>query len=200
MTKFGYVRVSTDAQNTERQIKKMCELGVGDNCLFIDHASGKDMNRPAWLALQGTVERGDTIYIDSLDRLGRTYDLVTSEWRRLTRELGVDIKMLDLEMFDSAKFREMGEIGTVMEDMLLSLLSYVADTERKKIKSRQAEGIAIAKTKGVYKGSKKIKVSKHKRQLVQTALSKDDKPEIARVLGVSVGTVYNMLADGRLKV
>ena len=199
MTKYGYVRVSSDTQNADRQIKKMCELGVGDKCLYIDHASGKDMNRPAWIELQMQIKQGDTIYIDSLDRLGRTYDLVTSEWRRLTRERGVDIKMLDIEMFDSAKFREMGEIGAVMEDMLLSLLSYVADTERKKIKARQAEGIAIAKAKGVYRGSKKIKPHKNKREQAQIAIFQGNKPKAAEILGVSVATIYNMIADGRLK-
>ena len=100
MKVYGYVRVSTEGQNPERQIAKMRELGMAEGDLFVDKASGKDLERPAYAALLGRLERGDKVVFDSLDRLGRDYDDVTLEWRRLTREAGVSLKVLDLEFFD----------------------------------------------------------------------------------------------------
>ena len=155
---YGYVRVSTIDQNVERQVVKMSELGISAENVFIDKASGKDMDRPAWKELVGKLDRGDTLIIDSLDRLGRNYDDVTKEWRRLTRECGVSVRCLDLEFFDSSKFAEMGDLGVCLEDMLLSLLSYVAQAERKKIKQRQREGIELAKKAGKYTGRKPIEI------------------------------------------
>ena len=201
MTKYGYVRVSTAEQNVERQVKKMCELEIDNKNLFIDHASGKNMDRPQWRECVDKLKAGDTLYIDSLDRLGRSYELVTHEWRRITRDIGADICTLDLEIFDSAKFKAMGDIGRVVEDMLLSLLSYVAETERKKLLQRQAEGIAVAKSKGVYKGTEKMTFDIDLINLAETMLREGvPKCRVAETLGVSKQTVYNMLADGRLAV
>lgn len=194
---YGYVRVSTQEQNVTRQVEKMRALGIKENNIYIDHASGKNMNRPEWIKLNKALQAGDTLYIDSLDRLGRNYDLVINEWRRLTREVGIDIITLDLEVFDTCKFRAMGDIGKVVEDMLLSLLSYVAEAERKKIKQRQAEGIKIAKRLGKYKGSQKTKFDENILKEAQIALS-TNVSACAKFLGVSRQTVYNMIDDGRL--
>lgn len=153
---YGYVRVSTVDQNVARQLVKMRELGVDE--VFVDKASGKDMCRPEWLRLMRRVQRGDAIVVDSLDRLGRSYDDVTSEWRRLTREVGVDIRCLDLEFMDSASWRAMGDVGKVMEDTILNLLAYVAETERKKMLQRQREGIEQARLAGKYVGRRPIDV------------------------------------------
>lgn len=153
---YGYVRVSTVDQNVERQVAKMELLGIPKDRLFIDRASGKDMERPAWKKLVGQLKAGDSLVVDSLDRLGRNYDDVTSMWRWLTRDRGVSIRCLDLDFFDSKKFSEMGDLGVCLEDMLLSLLGYVAQTERKKIKQRQREGIELAKKAGKYTGRKPI--------------------------------------------
>lgn len=118
----------------------------------------------------------------------------------MTREIGCDVRALDLEFFDSAKFREMGDVGKCIEDMLLSLLAYVAQTERKKNKQRQAEGIAIAKDQGKYNGRAKTEFSPELIAEASIALMKDGQGAAARVLGVARKTIYKMIEDGRLDV
>lgn len=146
---IGYVRVSSKDQNEERQVIKLRELGIEDRFLFIDKASGKDFARQEYQAMKRIVRKGDVIYLDALDRLGRDYDGIIREWKEITRGVGADIVVLEQEsIFDSRKFLEMGDIGKLMEDQFLSLLSYVAEQERKKIKQRQREGIAAARANG----------------------------------------------------
>lgn len=157
---MGYCRVSSIDQNEARQILKMKSLGVEDRYIFVDKQSGKDFNRPEYQLMKRFCEEGDLIYIDSLDRLGRNYDNIITEWKHITRIVNANIVCLDNEtLFDSRKFKSMGDIGKLMEDQFLSLLSYVAEQERKKIKQRQAEGIVIAKYQGKYKGRKKIEIN-----------------------------------------
>jgi len=152
MTVFGYVRVSSRDQNEGRQVAKMKALGIADRNIFIDKASGKDFNRPEYQTLRRALQPGDLVYIDALDRLGRNYDGIISEWKYITREIGADIVVLENQsLFDSRNFRKMGDdgaIGKLMEDQFLSLLSYVAEQERKKIRQRQREGIEQAKAEG----------------------------------------------------
>lgn len=199
MTRYGYVRVSSKDQNEARQLEKMRELEIEDKNIFIDKASGKDLEREQYKKLISIVEEGDEIIFDSLDRLGRDYDDLTIEWRRLTREVGCDLKALDLEFFDSALFRSMGDIGKCVEDMLLSLLAYVAQTERKKNRQRQAEGIAIAKSLGKYKGKPKTIFPAELIDAANKALREEGKSAAAKILNVSRITVYRMIEDGRLK-
>ncbi len=150
---FGYIRVSTQEQNEERQLNKMTELGICERDIFTDKASGKDFNRPQYQALKSTLRRGDLMYVDALDRLGRNYDAIISEWKEITRGIGADIIVLENEsLFNSRKFRDMGDVGKVMEDQFLSLFSYIAEQERNKIRTRQAEGIKIAKAQGKHLG------------------------------------------------
>lgn len=197
--RYGYVRVSTEDQNVERQLLKMRELGIGRSEVFVDKASGKDMERPEWQRLMSLIAEGDQIVVDSLDRLGRDYEALTFEWRRITREVGCDVKALDLEFFDSAAFREMGDVGRCVEDMLLSLLAYVAQTERKKMLSRQAEGIAVAKAEGRYQGRRPIDFDEEALAKVREHLgSGGSKASAARMLGVSRATLYRALDSGRL--
>jgi DNA invertase Pin-like site-specific DNA recombinase len=153
MNVYGYIRVSSKDQNEARQLNKMLDKGVEARRIFVDKASGKDFNRPQYQLLRKVINEGDLLYIDALDRLGRNYDEVINEWKYITREIKADIVILENEtLFDSRKFREMGDMGRLMEDQFLSLLSYVADQERKKIKQRQAEGIAVAKAEGRHIG------------------------------------------------
>ncbi|MGE5581463.1 MAG: recombinase family protein [Bacillota bacterium] len=146
--KLGYVRVSAKDQNPERQIIKMKELGITDKRIFIDRATGSNFERPEYKAMKEHLDSGDILFVDSLDRLGRDYDGIIAEWKDITRNVGADIVVLENELFDSRKFREQGDIGKLMEDMFLSLLGYVAEQERKKIKQRQREGIEAAKLAG----------------------------------------------------
>lgn len=157
---MGYCRVSSIDQNETRQILKMKALGIDDKYIFVDKQSGKNLDRPEYQLMRRFCEEDDLIYIDSLDRLGRNYDDIITEWKYITRTVNANIICLDnATLFDSRKFKSMGDIGKLMEDQFLSLLSYVAQQERKKIKQRQAEGIAIAKAQGKYKGRKKIELN-----------------------------------------
>lgn len=199
MASYGYVRVSTADQSVERQLVAMRELGIAEENVFVDKASGKDMNRPEWSRLMGIVGAGDFIAVDSLDRLGRDYDDLTREWKRLTREVGCDIKALDLDFFDSRKFREMGDMGKCFEDMLLSLLAWKAEADRRDMLRRQAAGIAVAKAEGKYKGRKPLDFDDARLRQVREHLDAGgSKASAARMLGVSRATLYRALDSGRL--
>ncbi|MEC2524976.1 recombinase family protein [Bacillus thuringiensis] len=165
---YGYIRVSTKEQNEQRQLHKMMERGVEARRIFVDKASGRNFDRPQYQLLRKILSQGDIVYIDALDRMGRNYDEVISEWKYITRELQADIVVLENEtLFDSRKFREMGDMGRLMEDQFLSLLSYVADQERKKIHQRQAEGIAVAKSQGKHLGRPQVNLSTLSSQQLQ---------------------------------
>jgi len=148
---IGYVRVSSKDQNENRQVVKMKELGILERNLYIDKQSGKDFDREQYQIMRKVIREGDIVYFDSLDRLGRNYDGILTEWKYITREINADIVCLDNEaLFDSRKYKMMDTIdeqgqrtgyGKLMEDQLLSLLAYVAESERNKIKTRQREGI-----------------------------------------------------------
>lgn len=154
---MAYGRVSAKDQNMERQFIKFREKNVDERYIFIDKQSGKNFDRPGYKAMRLMIRSGDLIYLDALDRLGRAYDGIISEWKYITREIGADIVCLDNEtLFDSRKFREMGDFGKVMEDQFLSLLAYVAEQERKKNRQRQADGIEVARAQGVTFGRPKI--------------------------------------------
>ena len=147
---IGYTRVSYKTQSLARQLETMSRLGIEDRFIFRDIASGKNFERPGYKAMKNVLREGDCLYIDALDRLGRDYDAIIAEWKEITRVLKCDIVALDnSSLFDSRKFREMGELGKLMEDQFLSLLAYVADNERKKTLERQKQGIKTAKSNGV---------------------------------------------------
>ncbi|WP_050180528.1 recombinase family protein [Domibacillus robiginosus] len=153
MTVFGYVRVKSMDQYEDRQLDKMYARGVKERNLYIDKAGGKDSNRPEYAVLRRALQESDLVYIDTLDHLGRNYDAVIDEWRYITREIGADIIVLENEvLFDSRKFREMGEAGKLMENQFLSLLAYIAEQERKKIRQHQREGVDYEKKAGKHLG------------------------------------------------
>jgi len=148
--KLAYIRISSTSQSLDRQLTTMQELGIEERYIFKDVASGKNFDRSGYLAMKQIIREEDCLYIDALDRLGRDYDGIIKEWKHITRELKCDIVALDnAALFDSRKFRGMGELGKLMEDQFLSLLAYVADNERKKTLERQRQGIKTAKSKGV---------------------------------------------------
>lgn len=157
--KIGYARVSSKDQNLDRQLIKFQELGIEERFIFVDKQSGKDFERDGYRAMKRTLRAGDLLYLDALDRLGRDYDGIIKEWKEITREIGADIVVLENEtLFDSQKFRDMGDLGKLLEDQFLSMLAYVAEQERKKNRQRQKEGIAVAMEKGVRFGRAKIEI------------------------------------------
>ena len=166
--KIGYIRVSDKRQNPDRQIEKMLAIGIEERFIFVDRQSGKDFARPAYQSMKQVLREGDLLYLDALDRLGRNYDEIIDEWKELTRSLGVDIVVLEQEsLFDNRRFREMGELGKLMEDQFLSLLSYVAEQERNKIRTRQREGINIAQRKGVRFGRPRVEMTEEFQEVVK---------------------------------
>ena len=145
---FGYCRVSTTEQKEDRQLEAMLGLGINERDIFIDKCSpgGKDFARPQYQALKLQLREGDVLVIKSIDRLGRNYKQICDEWREITRDIKANIKVIDMPVLDTTKTD--GLIGEVISDIVLQLLSYVAEQERAFIKQRQAEGIQIAKEKG----------------------------------------------------
>lgn len=192
---MGYVRVSSKEQNEDRQVEKMQALGVLERYLFVEKQSGKDFNRPIYQSMCQMLRSGDLLYIDSIDRLGRNYEAVKDEWRRLTRDMGVDVVALDMpDLFDSRKFRAQGDMGKLLEDQMLSLLAWVADQERKKIRVRQMEGIAIAKREGKYKGRKPVVVPDLARHYDRYKRREVSKAAPARELGISRPTLDKLFS------
>ena len=149
---YGYVRVSTKEQNEARQMIAMQEFGIEEKHIFLDKQSGKDFNRPKYQKLIRKLKKGDTLVIKSIDRLGRNYDEIIEQWRIITKDKQAAIVVLDMPLLDTRQGRDL--TGTLIADIVLQLLSYVAQTEREFIRRRQAEGIAAAKAKGVKFGVK----------------------------------------------
>lgn len=149
---YGYIRVSTKEQNEERQVIAMQEFGIEERCMVIDKQSGKDFNRPGYKRLMKKLKPEDTLVIKSIDRLGRNYDEILEQWRFLTKEKRVDVVVLDMPLLDTRNGRDL--TGTLIADIVLQLLNYVAQTEREFIKQRQREGIEVAKANGVHLGRK----------------------------------------------
>ena len=147
---FGYVRVSSKEQNLDRQLIAMRSYGVLDANVYMDKQSGKDFDRPSYKKLLRKMKPGDALVIKSIDRLGRNYDEILEQWRLLTKEKRVSIAVIDMPLLDTRQGKDL--TGTLIADIVLQLLSYVAQTEREFIRQRQAEGIAAAKARGVVFG------------------------------------------------
>ena len=147
---YGYVRVSTKEQNLDRQILALREFGIPESLIFREKQSGKDFERPVYKRLVKKLKSGDTLVIKSIDRLGRNYDEILEQWRIITKEKRADIVVLDMPLLDTRQGRDL--TGTLIADIVLQLLSYIAQTEREFIRQRQAEGIAAAKARGVQFG------------------------------------------------
>lgn len=144
---YGYIRVSSTDQNEDRQLIAMAQLSVPKRNLYIDKQSGKDFNRPQYRRMVRKLRPGDLLYVLSIDRLGRNYEEIQKEWRHLTKELGIDICVIDMPLLDTRQGKDL--MGTFIADLVLQILSFVAQSERENIKKRQAEGIAAAKARGV---------------------------------------------------
>jgi DNA invertase Pin-like site-specific DNA recombinase len=151
---FGYGRVSSKEQNEERQIIAFKELGINERDIYIDKQSGKDFNREQYNLMKHNLRGNDLLVIKSIDRLGRNYNMIIEEWRDITKNIKADIKVIDMPILDTSDNKEL--LGNVISDIVLGLLSYVAETERTFIRQRQREGIDIAKNKGIKFGRPRI--------------------------------------------
>ncbi len=147
MSVYGYIRVSSKDQKEDRQQIALKEVGVELRNIYIDKQSGKDFNRPQYKKMLRKLKKDDLIYIKSIDRLGRNYEEILQQWRILTKEKGVDIVVLDMPLLDTRRGKDL--MGTFLSDIVLQVLSFVAENERTNIKQRQAEGIAAAKAQGI---------------------------------------------------
>ena len=150
-TTYGYIRVSTKEQHEDRQLIALLEYGVNRENILIDKQSGKDFNRPMYLRMLENFQTGDTLIIKSIDRLGRNYEEIMEQWRVITKELRVNIAVLDMPLLDTRQ-KERDLTGVFIADLVLQILSYVAQTEREFNRQRQAEGIAAARARGVRLG------------------------------------------------
>ncbi len=187
---YGYVRVSSREQNEDRQIIAMKEMQVPEENIFMDKQSGKDFNRPQYKRLLRKVKNGDLIYIKSIDRLGRNYAEILEQWKIITKYKGADLYVIDMPILDTR--REKNLLGTFISDLVLTLLSYVAENERTTIRQRQAEGIAAAKARGVHFGRTPKPLPENFYEVYQQwKMKKITVSEAARQCGMPQSTFFN---------
>ncbi|MDR2203489.1 MAG: recombinase family protein [Nitrososphaerota archaeon] len=198
MVIYGYIRVSSLEQNTDRQIHAMNELQIPPSNIFTDKQSGKDFVRPAYQKLINTLQNGDLLYIKSIDRLGRNYADIQAQWRTLTKEKGIDIAVIDMPLLDTRRYKDL--IGTFISELVLSVLSFVAQNERDNIRQRQAEGIATAKTRGVKFGRPPNPTPPNFGELIKRWNDKRyDKAEILKMCQMSESTFYRRRTETQRK-
>lgn len=197
MNAYGYVRVSSKDQNEERQMIALREAAVPEKNIFMDKQSGKDFERPNYKKLVRKLKEGNLLYILSIDRLGRNYEEIQNQWRVLTKEMGIDICVLDMPLLDTRKGKDL--MGTFIADLVLQILSFVAQSERENIRKRQAEGIAAAKAKGVKFGRPEKKVPDDFGKIVSEWEKKRlSFAEVLKQCQVSEATFYRRLREYRL--
>ena len=191
---YGYVRVSSQEQNEDRQLIAMAEAGVARGNIFIDKQSGKDFERPNYKKLIKRLRPGDTLFIKSIDRLGRNYEEIQNQWRIITKEKKVDIVVIDMPLLDTRRDKNL--LGTFISDLVLQLLSFISENERTTIRQRQAEGIAAAKKRGVRFGRPTKEAPPDFDELI-AKWQKKEMPldEILRQYGMSESTFYRRLRE-----
>ena len=190
--KYGYVRVSTKEQNEARQIVSMQEQNVDK--IFMDKQSGKDFNRPNYQQMLSELKEGDVVILHSLDRLGRDYDEIIEEWKKITKDIKADIIVLDMPLLNTTVCGA-DLTGKFISDLVLQVLSYVADNERENIKKRQAEGIAIAKVQGKYANCGRKAGEYDVDAIVELFNNGVSKSEIARQMSISRPTLNKILKN-----
>ena len=186
---YGYIRVSTQEQNEDRQVIALREAGVCAKNIFMDKQSGKDFNRPQYQKLLQKMKKDDLLYIKSIDRLGRNYEEILEQWRILTKEKRIDIVVLDMPLLDTRRGKDL--MGTFLADIVLQILSFVAENDRANIRQRQAEGIAAAKARGVKFGRRPLPLPDNFYEVHQAWRAKEiTLREAADACGMPVGTFY----------
>jgi DNA invertase Pin-like site-specific DNA recombinase len=195
---IGYVRVSSTDQNEDRQLIAMHRAQVPTENIFVDKQSGKDFNRPRYQEMLKILKSGDILFIKSIDRLGRDYSEILKQWYVLTKELGIDIVVLDMPLLDTRHDKNL--LGTLIADIVLQLLSFVAQSERENIKQRQAEGIAAAKSRGVKFGPKPKKTQGDFANIIRLWENKEMTfDEVLKSTGLKHSTFYRRLKEYRSK-
>lgn len=186
--KYGYVRVSSHTQNIARQMEEMYKYDLTDDVIYVDMQSGKDFNRANYQELKSKLKKDDLLIIKSIDRLGRNYDMIMNEWAELTKIIEVDIYVIDFPLLDT-RTPEKNLVGKFISDIVLQVLSFVAQNERENIRQRQAEGIKLAKEKGIHMGRPKYKLPDNFEEIVKRFHKKEiNNIEAARILQMTRGT------------
>jgi len=197
MNEYGYIRVSSADQNEARQLMAMRDQNIPPGRLFMDKQSGKDFERPHYRRMADLIQPGDLLYIQSIDRLGRNYEEIQNQWRILTKEKGIDIAVLDMPLLDTR--REKNLLGTFIADLVLQVLSFVAQSERENIRKRQKEGIEAARKRGVRFGRPALPKPDNFAELVrQWEQRQISTAEVLRLCQLSRSTFYSRLREHRL--
>jgi len=197
---FGYARVSSKEQNEGRQVEALKAEGVDERNIYIEKRSGKDFNREQYNNLLGRVREGDIIVVTSIDRMGRNYNDILEQWRYITQTLKANIRVLDMPLLDTSKHPESLDTRFIA-DLVLQILSYVAEKERRHIKQRQAEGIALAKAEGKITGRPKVQKPERWDEIYTQWVNKEITATAAmKVLGLKTNTFYSFIAQERERV
>lgn len=196
MRKFFYARISTKDQTLERQIVEAKKLGIDESYIFLEVASGKDFKRPEYQLLKRMLREGDILYIKSLDRLGRNKQMILDEWNELVKVKKVDIVILDMPLLDTTKYKDMNGLENLISDIILQLLSYMAEDERLRTKERQREGIKIAREKGIKFGRRKIDPGENFEEVYQEWKSGQiTAVKAMEILGLKSNTFYRRVKE-----
>lgn len=194
---YGYIRVSSYDQNFDRQEIALKEKQIPKRNIFIDQQSGKNFERPQYQKMLKRIKQGDVLYVLSIDRLGRNYEEIQRQWYHLTKEIGIDICVIDMPLLDTRKDKDL--MGTFIADIVLQILSFVAQNERENIKIRQAQGIEAAKLRGVKFGRPNKKLPENFIELIQQWENKEKSLiEVIQICNFSETTFYRRLKEYRL--
>ena len=193
---FGYARVSSKEQNEERQINAFKDFNIDERDIYVDKQSGKDFNRENYLILKHILRENDLLVIKSIDRLGRNYNMIIEEWKDITKNIKADIVVIDMPLLDTRNNKDL--LGTFISDLVLQILSYVAEQERSFIKLRQKEGIENALKKGVKFGRPKIEKPRNYDEVMSKWKDKKIKSkEAMELLGLKNNTFYNLIKNSQ---
>lgn len=196
---YAYIRVSTKTQKIDRQYEKIKGLDIDDRFIYVDRESGKDFNRTNYQKLIKKLKKDDLLIVKSIDRLGRNYQMILEEWTRITKTIGADIKVLDMPLLDT-RIEGRNLVGKFISDIVLQVLSFVAENERNNIKERQAEGIRIAKEKGIRFGRPKAITPPNTNEILLQFINKEiTNVEAAKLIGVSRGTFFRLAKEFKYK-
>ena len=196
---FAYIRVSTKQQKIDRQYEEIKELGVDDKRIYIDKESGKNFDRSNYQKLIRKIKKDDLLIVKSIDRLGRNYKMILDEWAYITTTKEADIKVLDMPLLDT-RIEGKNLVGQFISDIVLQVLSFVAENERNNIRERQAEGIRIAKEKGVKFGRPKVSTPPNTNEILDKYINHEiTNTEAAELLDVSRGTFFRLVKERKNK-